>query len=319
MDRHAEPEYRRYTAVLREDKRNYAISPAKRPRGKVIIEVHGNRGAFKCMVKNLRLLPSEEDFTGYALWLVTEDKGKAVPVYAGTTVINEEGVGESSWNFIADNVRDTGLDIDSFNTVEIRVAKGRKDMPGDRVLVGSLELEEVNLSSEPKMEKVSPFGPGLPYYQWWKFYPGFFHDWMYYPQVPVTSYRPQGMPVHPSYQVYGGLRNKGQPVTQACSDEFWYVKTGPVFRGHQLIGLQYDDKGAVRFLVHGIPGRFCLRDQPYGGATGYIYWHPLPGQQYKAGDYGYWLIHIDPHTGGVVFPQKETKPPDCDQCQRDDK
>ncbi len=318
MDRNTEPEYRRYTAVLREDKRNYAITPAKRPRGKVVIEIHGNKGVFKCLLKNLRLPRNEGNFSGYAVWLVNEEKDKTIPVYAGTTLISEEGVGESTWNFTADNVRNTGLDIDSFNIVEVRVATARQDVSGDRVLVGHLELEEVNLSGEPKMEKVSPFGTGLPYYQWWKFYPGFFYDWMYYPSVSVNSYRPRGVPVQPSHQIYGGFENNNQPVLQACSDEFKYVQTGPVFRGHQLIGLQYDQKGAVKFLVHGIPGRFCLRDQPYGGATGYVYWHPLPGQQYKAGDYGYWLIHIDPHTGEVVFPQRETKPPDCEQCNREE-
>ena len=290
MDCHTGSEYRRYTAVLREDKRNYAITPVKRPRGKVTIEIDGNKGFLRCSVKNLFPLNSGEQYPRYGIWLVNEDIGKIIPVHTGIISISEEGVGESNWPFDADNVKDTGLDIDSFSTLEVRVNTAPNE-PGDRVLTGHLELTEVDLPEEPKMEKVSPFGSGLPYYQWWKFYPGYFQDWMYYPI---------------------------QPISQVCSGNFNNYRTGPVFQGHQLVGLQYDQKGAVRFLVHGVPGRFCLRDQPYGGATGYIYWHPLPGQRYKAGDYGYWLIHIDPTTGEVVFPQKATKPPDCEQCSRSD-
>ncbi len=288
MNRHAEPEYRRYTAVLREDDRNYAVSPTKRPRGKATIEINGNEGLLKCSVKNLRSAP-QEGTPAYGVWLVSQDAGQITPVLAGTISISEEGVGESSWSFVADNVYETALDIDSFITLEVGVKTPSNDLPGHRVLIGQLELEEVNFSEEPTMEKVAPFGQGLPFYQWWKFYPGYFNDWMYYPI---------------------------QPITQACSGSFGDFQTGPVFQGHQLIGLQYDQKGAIKFLVHGIPGRFCLRDQPYGGATGYIYWHPLPGQQYRAGDYGYWLIHLDPITGEVVFPQRATKPPDCEQCNR---
>ncbi len=289
MDRQAELEYRRYTAVLREDKRNYAITPTRRPRGKATIEINGTKGILKCSAKNLEPPKNGETFPEYGVWLVNDALEQTIHVYAGIIPISKGGTGESSWYFEADNVKSTGQDIDSFHALEVRVNPGHQDQPGDRVLVGQLELAEVNLSTQPKMEKVSPFGAGLPFYQWWKFYPGYFQDWMYYPV---------------------------QPISQGCSGILHDFRTGPVFQGHQLVGLQYDQNGTVKFLVHGIPGRFCLRDQPYGGATGYVYWHPLPGQQYKAGDYGYWLIHIDPKTGEVVFPQKVTKPPDCEQCNR---
>ena len=184
MSRYTETEYRRYTAVLREDQKNYAITPMKRPRGKATIEVSDGKGVLKCLVKNLRF--SHDGVSPvYGVWLLSQDAGQILPAMAGIIDIGE-------------------------------------------------------------------------------------------------------------------------------------LQTGPVFQGHQLVGLQYDQKGAIMFLVHGIPGRFCLRDQPYGGLTGYIFWHPLPGQQYKAGDYGYWLIHIDPKSGEVVFPRKATKPPNCDECTRFD-
>lgn len=290
MSRCAETEYRRYIAVLREDQRNYAITPTKRPRGKATIEVSNGQGVFKCSVKNLRF-SHDGKAPIYGVRLSSQEVGQILPAMVGTIATGEGGVGEGNWILDADNVCNTGLDLDSFNTLEVWAILPNRERPGDRVLVGHLELEEVSFSEDPKMEEVAPFGNQLPFYQWWKFYRGILND--------LTN-------------------NPMQPVSQACAGDIGELQTGPVFQGHQLVGLQYDSKGAIKFLVHGIPGRFCLRDQPYGGLTGYIFWHPLPEQQYKAGDYGYWLIHIDPKSGEVVFPKKATKPPDCDRCDRFD-
>lgn len=308
-----ESEYRRYSGVLREDIKTFAITPARRPRGKVIIEVNGNSGLLKCSVKNL--LPLEAgDFEGYGVWLVNDDDERKIPIKTGSIKVSSEGVGESTWSFNAEDVKSVGLDIDSFTTVEVRVEKITKGIQDERVLVGQLELEEANLSEEPKMEKVSPFGAGMPQSQWWKFYPGFLNNSSNYPSI---NHYPAFQGAFSSEQGPGSYAggNISGAMVPGCSD-FGKFQTGPVFQGHQLVGLQYDQKGAVRFLIHGIPGRFCLRDQPYGGETGYVYWHPLPGQQYQAGDYGYWLVYIDPVTGEVVYPRTSTVPPNCDNCGR---
>lgn len=282
MNRLADREYHRYTAVLREDNRSYAKTPARRPGGKATIEITGKSGMLKCSVRNLRPLNTPNADKGYGVWISAEEKGDGLPVYAGSIEINTRGVGDSTISFDPERLRDSGFNLGSGGILEVCVHTApRDDLPGDRVLVGELELEEADLPEEPKMEKVSPFGTGLPYHQWWKFYPGNFQDMMFFSQ---------------------NIQNSGS--------------YGPVFRGHQLIGLQYA-QGAVKYLVHGIPGRFCLRDQPFGGATGYVYWHPLPGQQFKPGDYGYWLIYIDPTTGEVVFPEKAVQPPDCSNCEKE--
>ncbi len=281
MNRLTDSEYHRYTAVLREVNRKYAKSPAKRPGGRATIEITGESVILNCSVRNLRPLNSSDLNQGYGIWIRAVEKGQSVPVYAGIIEVNDKGVGESTITFEPERFEGSGLNLGSGGILEVSVHTTLSDdLPGDRVLGGELELEEANLPEEPKMEKVSPFGTGLPYHQWWKFYPGYFQNMMLFSQ---------------------GNQNSG-------SD-------GPAFRGHQLIGLQYA-QGAVKYLVHGIPGRFCLRDQPYGGSTGYVYWHPLPGQQYKPGDYGYWLIYIDPATGEVVFPDKALKPPDCSDCEK---
>lgn len=288
MAGYSEAEYRRYSAALKEYSRKYAISPIKRPRGQVIIEVVGETCQLQCSVKNLRPLFEDGYAKNYTLWLVDEDDNERFPVYAGEIILNESGVGEGKWKLEANNVNNSGLTIEDFSALEILAGYQSDGSPGETVLIGQLGLEEANLSEKPEMKKVSPFGSEMPEAQWWKFYPG----------------QTQGvMQPSPNFPV----NNRGNGVWPA-----------PVFQGHQLVGLQYDQNGAVEYLVHGIPGRFCLRDQPYGGASGYTFWHPLPGQQYKAGDYGYWLIHINPVTGEVVFPKEPTNPPDCDNCTRND-
>lgn len=299
MSLNSESEYRRYTAVLREDKRNYAITHSKRPRGKATVEINGNQGVLKFFVKNLKPVHSPGNYKGYRAWLLGEEGEKQIPVNTGIIIINDEGVGEGSCSFEADNVLGTGLNIEIFTTMEVRVKNGRNDIPDDTVLIGHLELEEVTLPEEPKMEKVAPFGAGLPSHQWWKFYPGYLHNLM--SNQSLRSKESLCWPSSNSERTSHGVRSE------------------PVFQGHQLVGLQNDQKGTVKHLVHGIPGRFCERDQPYGGATGYLYWQPLPRQNYKAGDYGYWLIYLDPITGEVVLPHRQTIPPNCQQCRMSEK
>lgn len=213
------------------------------------------------------------------------------------------------------------MDLDTFVNLEVRVNKTTRRTPGDRVLIGQLELEEVNVPEEPKMEKVSPFGANLSSHQWWKFYPGHLNEGMSNQSEPGSKQpeRPPEAEQVPPGMVFGGVPDNNAYLSRECLGKPGELKTGPAFQGHQLVGLQCDEKGAVMFLVHGIPGRFCLRDQPYGGATGYAYWHPLPGQQYKAGEYGYWLIYLNPETGEVKFPNKATIPPDCDHCDKNDR
>ncbi len=315
MGHNTDSEYRRYSAVLREDNRNYAITPTRRPRGKAIVDIKGSQGFMKCSVKNLKPSKSEFSFLYYGIWLVSEENHKKVPIKTGILKSNSEGVGESTFRFNADNVKGTGLDFDSFSSLEVCIESTHKTAPGERVLIGELELEEANLSEDPKLEKVSPFGSKMPQSQWWKFYPGLLDSLMEYPSIQKDSksHRQKGDKSDLSVQ---GLKERTQETLLHGCSNFGDVQIGSVFQGHQLVGLEYDREGAVKYLAHGIPGRFCLRDQPYGGATGYVYWHPLPGQQYKAGDYGYWLIHIDPVSGEVVFPRKPTKPPSCEECDR---
>lgn len=314
MAEYSGQEYRRYSAVLKECSRNFAVNPIKRPRGRVVIEVFGNRCQLLCSIKNLRPLEEAGITKGYNVWLLADENENNFPVYAGEIIINDVGVGESKWELEANNVNNSGFDIDSFSVMEIWAGFRGEGASGQLVLAGQLGIEEASMSEQPEMKKIAPFGNNNPYYQWWKFYPGYNQNLNLSSQPQYSNYGQREQTGDVQGQYFGGLGSK--PGSIICANMYNGAQTQPVFQGHQLIGLQYEQDGTVKYLVHGIPGRFCLRDQPYKGTTGYTIWQPLTGQDYKPGDYGYWLIYFNPVTGEVVFPKKPTIPPDCDECNR---
>ncbi|MDR5659201.1 hypothetical protein RH915_06835 [Serpentinicella sp. ANB-PHB4] len=75
---------------------------------------------------------------------------------------------------------------------------------------------------------------------------------------------------------------------------------------HYLFGICYSEERSAKYFVYAIPGRCIKAEQPYGGTTGFVYWHPcIEGEEGKNG-LGYWLAHIDPKTGLVVYPFEAT-------------
>lgn len=288
MSCHNQYDYRRFVAVLYEKDAAYSLSPTRRSRGYSRIEIKGNKGWLSTYVKNLRPLTAQNPAgtkKRYRLWLVGERNGRIVPVNVGPLDINRRGTGEFRWEFDPFNVGGSGLPIDDFMGTEVLLQDDAVYIYGlgYPVLSGFIELIEALAPEYPNLEKIKPFGE-MPGHTWWKSY------------LPLDASGKLSCP-------------KANP--NAFSE---FSTAGPVFQGHQLIGLQYDGKGGVKYLVHGVPGMFCQEDQPFQGKTGYVHWQPLPGQSYQPGNYGYWLIHIDAETGEVVFPVKETPPPSCAEC-----
>ncbi|MDI6600914.1 MAG: hypothetical protein QME46_03945 [Thermoanaerobacteraceae bacterium] len=77
---------------------------------------------------------------------------------------------------------------------------------------------------------------------------------------------------------------------------------------HYLVGFYYENDD-IKYLVYGMPGRFCIQEQPFGGMTGFVYWHPAKGKERKFGEEGYWILHIDAATGRIIVPLMPTPPP----------
>lgn len=77
----------------------------------------------------------------------------------------------------------------------------------------------------------------------------------------------------------------------------------------QILGVQFDERGEVRYMIHGLAGRNLLSDQPDAGQSGYRTFLPATGQSEAPIQWGYWLLYIDPKSGRVVEPSPETLRP----------
>lgn len=75
----------------------------------------------------------------------------------------------------------------------------------------------------------------------------------------------------------------------------------PYFKKHKhyCIGYKCNDKGKMKYIVYGIPGKKDKGDQPYGGKTGFVTWM----EDETLGDgMGYWLMFYDFRNSVIVIP-----------------
>lgn len=69
--------------------------------------------------------------------------------------------------------------------------------------------------------------------------------------------------------------------------------------GYYMLGFKCDNKGEVKYLVYGIPGKKNKDDQPFMGKTGFVTW-----MKTGDGDMGCWLMFYDFKKSTVVIPMK---------------
>ena len=69
--------------------------------------------------------------------------------------------------------------------------------------------------------------------------------------------------------------------------------------GHFILGYKCDEKGNLKHIVYGVPGKKSIDEQPYGGKTGFVTWM-------KSDDngIGYWLMFYDYKTSTIVVPME---------------
>ena len=69
--------------------------------------------------------------------------------------------------------------------------------------------------------------------------------------------------------------------------------------GYFMLGYKCDEKGEVKYLVYGIPGKKDRDEQPYMGKTGFVTWMKIDNR-----DNGCWLMFYDYKKSLVVVPAK---------------
>jgi hypothetical protein len=71
---------------------------------------------------------------------------------------------------------------------------------------------------------------------------------------------------------------RDQPFESPLENYVWKIDDD------DLYGIEFDRKGAPRYIVHGVPGEYSLNDVP---SAEYAVWYPVSSK----GDKGYWLKH----------------------------
>ena len=72
--------------------------------------------------------------------------------------------------------------------------------------------------------------------------------------------------------------------------------------GHYFVGYKCDNEGKMKYLVYGIPGGKSVKDQPFGGKSGFVTWVPAKSGRY--GCEGYWLMFYDFRASTILIPVK---------------
>ncbi len=137
--------------------------------------------------------------------------------------------------------------------------------------------------------KIQPFEENLESYQWWQL--PYNYQTMYRAYMPFIAYI-EGMR-YPNYYFPYQYPSEYQRLIY--------------MHQHYIFGAVYDESKRIKYYVYGIPGRRVITDQPYGGTTGFVYWHPSSKEPHEATTHGYWLMHVDAETGKVVTPLETTK------------
>ncbi len=137
--------------------------------------------------------------------------------------------------------------------------------------------------------KAQPFEENLESYQWWQL--PYNYQTMYRAYMPFIAYI-EGMR-YPNYYFPYQYPSEYQRLIY--------------MHQHYIFGAAYDQDNGIKYYVYGIPGRRVITDQPYGGTTGFVYWHPCSRQPQEEPAHGYWLMHVDAATGRVVTPLETTK------------
>jgi len=148
--------YSRYFIIFQEDDKGFAIESDKPPTGYAKIENKNGRSKVTFYVQNLLVEKGP-----YTACLIDATKNPPVVAKLGNININENGMGETWWEFREDDIANTGHHIDRFNVACVLTQEnlfplsgqvGRENTNWKEKLL-NLEREESEQKEEEKEEK----------------------------------------------------------------------------------------------------------------------------------------------------------------------
>lgn len=133
--------YSRAVVVLEERSREFAARPREEIKGYLRVETGNSRGAFRCVIQNVKYFPRKE-YT-YQLILFGKRKERTIHTVLGTIPINRYGTGEVYLRFRPENVDGEGNDYSRYTTAIIAAVSSENSREQlHPVLMGMTGYEE---------------------------------------------------------------------------------------------------------------------------------------------------------------------------------
>ena len=277
-------EYMRYSRaviVLEEKDREFADKPGEEMKGYLRVETGNNRGAFRCVMQNVKYYPRSE-YT-YQLILLGTREEKTIHTVIGTIPVTRYGTGEVYLRFRPNDVDDQGNDYGCYTTAIVAAVSTKNTSEQlHPVLIGKTG----NLPQEVSAAAVS--GPasrvqGRSYTQYYAQYLKHVCEYLWNEEGSDREIRP-----------FEHSESRWMKIEDP--DTMFLVSPGAKYfakkYGHFLLGRRTGEEGfggeaSVDYYV-AVPGEHCSEDQPDGGDSGFQLWRD-----------GYWILRIDGTTGEI--------------------
>lgn len=297
--------YSREVVILEEKDREFAYRPGEEMKGYLRVETGNGRGAFRCVMQNVKYHPRSE-YT-YQLILFGTRGERTIHTVIGTIPISRYGTGEVYLRFYPNDVDGQGNDYGRYTTVIVAAVSSRnRSEQLHPVLVGKTGHDAEEETPARPIRAMSEDVTDPPAEER-KTYNHFYAEYLkhvceYLWSVP-EYYReirpfPMADAAERSFLDLKGVRwlKIDDPKTMFVVSPGAQHFTAKY--GHFLLGRSAAEEEERKLTYYvAVPGRFQKEDQPDGGTSGFQRWLPLQGDE--TDQYGYWIAAIDGDTGEI--------------------
>lgn len=317
--------YSRAVIVLEEKNREFAARLGEEVKGYLRVETGNGRGAFRCVVQNVKFFPRSE-YT-YQLILFGKRGERTIHTVLGTVPVSRHGTGEVYLRFRPQDVDGQGNDYSRYTTAIVAaVSTVDKREQLHPVLVGKTGNQEELPRASALSQGIKPSaGEGDSSGETPRQSQAFAAA-----DSAATIKKDEGRRTYNDF--YGqylknvcaylwsvpGYYRKVQPFPRAMKDAQWLKIDNPKSMflvspgaqyfagkyGHFLLGAEGELEGIPLTYYVAVPGRFLAEEQPDGGESGFCYWLPVGEGDDGEKSYGYWIAAIDSESGEIFSPKK---------------
>ncbi|MBQ8589622.1 MAG: hypothetical protein IJ486_04125 [Firmicutes bacterium] len=284
--------YSRDVVILEEKDREFADRPGEEMKGYLRVETGNGRGAFRCVMQNVKYYPRSE-YT-YQLILLGNRGERTIHTVIGTIPVSRYGTGEVYLRFHPNDVDGQGNDYGRYSTAIVAaVSSKNKREPLHPVLMGKTgEKQEERPVHSAAADQITVRRTYNQYYaQYLK------HVCEYLWSVPGYYRKIQPF----DWGTWLKIDDPDAMFLVSPGARHFTTKFGHFLLGRTINERTEGEEGEECTYYVAVPGQFLEEEQPDGGESGFQQWFPISGES----GYGYWVAAIDGQNGEIftVSPQ----------------